>query len=310
MRSIALATVTLLFIVSASFAKGPDQNKREEIKVRESNGSVLGVVVGNLDPEAQKASGLQKGALVLKVMEYSPAEEIGLQEDDIIVTFNGHTISNAEDLKEQVEESDADEDIPIVFKHKGKTVRTTVRLKKMKSGEMNIPGPDFDYNNLPRLRQMLGRIGTSDKGAYLGVETIDLSDQLKKYFSVDHGVLIEEVEEDSPAEEAGLKAGDVILQIGTKKIEDYGDLVRVLNYYDAGDQVQIKFSRKGRVKTITVKLEKKPHDLQRFFPKQGAHGIPPWIEELFKQRFHHKGRFEVFPRPRFIQDNEVEEFIL
>jgi C-terminal processing protease CtpA/Prc len=103
----------------------------------------------------------------------------------------------------------------------------------------------------------------------LGVHAKNISDQLKEYFEVEGGVLIEKVIEDSPAEKAGLKAGDIILKIEDKDIEDYGDLVRVLNYYDPGDELSIVYSRKGSKKTIKVVVDK----------KEGAFPNLRWIQE-------------------------------
>jgi C-terminal processing protease CtpA/Prc len=63
---------------------------------------------------------------------------------------------------------------------------------------------------------------------------------------------------DSPAEKAGLKAGDVITSIGDRKIEDSEDLVRTINYYNPNEEIEVVFHRKGQEKEVTAILDKKP----------------------------------------------------
>ena len=62
-------------------------------------------------------------------------------------------------------------------------------------------------------------------GGYLGIVLQELNADLAPYFSVKagEGVLIVRVEKDTPAEKAGLKAGDVIVQMGEKTVKDADD---------------------------------------------------------------------------------------
>jgi len=96
-----------------------------------------------------------------------------------------------------------------------------------------------------------------EKGGYLGVRGSDLSDQLKEYFEVKQGILVEEVVEDSPAEKAGMKAGDVIYRINDRDIRDFGDLMRTINYYDPDEQITVYYVRKGKKGSVKVTLGKK-----------------------------------------------------
>jgi|TARA_Y100000031_G_C8249883_1_gene399967 predicted metalloprotease with PDZ domain len=92
--------------------------------------------------------------------------------------------------------------------------------------------------------------------AFLGVHCEDISDQLREYFKVksDGGVLISEILDDSPAEQAGLKAGDVIIEINDDEIWDSYDLTRKVQEYDPEEKITVKVIRKGRVKKINVIL--------------------------------------------------------
>jgi hypothetical protein len=94
------------------------------------------------------------------------------------------------------------------------------------------------------------------KHAWLGVSTSNLTDQLRQFFNVPEylGVLVKEVVEDSPAEEHGLKAGDIIIKVGRKEIENAQDLMRVIERYDPGEEVEVKIVRDKKEKTIKVTL--------------------------------------------------------
>ena len=95
--------------------------------------------------------------------------------------------------------------------------------------------------------------------AWLGVALMDLSGQLNDYFDVeDGGALVSEVMEDSPAEAAGLKAGDVIVKIEGEEIEDTDDLHEALGGTEAEQKVKVEVLRKGDAKTFEVTLGEAP----------------------------------------------------
>lgn len=103
--------------------------------------------------------------------------------------------------------------------------------------------------------------------AWLGIQTGALTDQLRKYFNTpaDLGVLVTEVQEDSPAEEYGLQAGDIITRINNKSIRDHFDLVRAIDYYEPEEEVEIKIIRDGDEKSLNVRLGKRKSKLRRFY---------------------------------------------
>jgi len=101
------------------------------------------------------------------------------------------------------------------------------------------------------------------KGGFLGVNAKTISETMLDYFEVEYGVLIEEVIKDTPAEKAGLKAGDVITKINDREIRDYKDLIRTVNFYNPGEKVTVYYSRKGSKKDVSVTLAEKDKRDQR-----------------------------------------------
>jgi len=149
-------------------------------------------------------------------------------------------------------------------------------------GLERTPGPDApDVPNAP-MPPMFERHGDSDSPrGYLGVTTIELGEQLAEYFGVhgEGGVLVTEVEKDSPAENAGLKAGDIILSVENSKIDSPSDLMRLVRAHDPDDQVEVTVERRGQVQTLHAKLGQ-AKDLG-FYAPRGRRGfrMAPGMQE-------------------------------
>jgi hypothetical protein len=98
----------------------------------------------------------------------------------------------------------------------------------------------------------LGNVST----ARIGVSLYGLSDQLAEHFGTDHGgALINEVMEDSPAEKAGLEAGDVIVEMDGDKVGDVDDVREAIQDKEDGETVAVTVLRDGRESTIDVEVE-------------------------------------------------------
>ena len=131
----------------------------------------------------------------------------------------------------------------------------------------------------------------------MGVQVHDLNGDLAEYFKVnkDDGVLITQVTEDSPAEAAGLKAGDVITRIDDEKISSHENLIETLEDYEDGDVTSVQFVRKGKTQKVEVELE--GSDFHNLHFGSGLHRgmrlhVPnaPRIEIAPRMRFQFKGR--------------------
>ncbi|HET6630101.1 MAG TPA: DegQ family serine endoprotease [Woeseiaceae bacterium] len=71
---------------------------------------------------------------------------------------------------------------------------------------------------------------------------------------VDHGALVSNVQEDSAAEEAGLKVDDIIVEVNDERIDDSRDLANAIGLKGPGDEVTIEYLRNGERQTTTAKL--------------------------------------------------------
>jgi hypothetical protein len=100
------------------------------------------------------------------------------------------------------------------------------------------------------------------KDGFLGIQIQDLSDQLIDYFKVKdgNGVLVSEVVEDSPANNAGLKAGDVVTKVNDKDIQNAADLTKTIRGYDPDSKVIVTVLRNGKKKQLKATLGETEYD--------------------------------------------------
>ena len=95
--------------------------------------------------------------------------------------------------------------------------------------------------------------GGQETIGYLGVSTRGLSEAMRIALDIDHGVLVERVHEDSPAEKAGLEVGDVITRIDDNQIKDYKTLKKAVAV-KPNERVSMTIYRKGKKLSKPVSL--------------------------------------------------------
>lgn len=107
------------------------------------------------------------------------------------------------------------------------------------------------------------RIVKNREGGYLGVQIQDMTEQLRAYFKVKDktGVLVTEVVEGSPAEKAGLKAGDIITKVNAQSISDADELTKTVRNEKPESKANITVIRDGREKSFSATLGKSDEPL-------------------------------------------------
>jgi serine protease Do len=112
---------------------------------------------------------------------------------------------------------------------------------------------------------------------WLGVAIQDLNADMAEYYGIEEkqGVFVADVFEGDPADQAGIKAKDIILEINGEKIKTSRQLTGMIARISVGDSVRIKILRDGKEKTVTVKIAKRTED------KLAARGRPREHAEEF-----------------------------
>jgi serine protease Do len=224
----------------------------------------LGVYTQTLTPELREGLNYTgTGALVSRVVEDSPAAKAGVQKGDVIVGINTATIASSTDLTDQIGKTKVGQTISVRIVRDGTKRTLNAKLVERPADEEDNLAPlppgasrykydgdsDFTFDHDMPGFAMFG----SGRGR-LGVRVQDLNPDLGSYFGVNDGkgVLITEVLKETPAEKAGLKAGDVITKVGDRKVEDSDDLVTALR--DADQKVTLTVMRQKASRTIQSEL--------------------------------------------------------
>lgn len=95
---------------------------------------------------------------------------------------------------------------------------------------------------------------------WLGVGIQQLNDELKEYYNVDSGVMVTKVFEGDPADNAGLRADDIIIAVNGQPVDSPRELSRMIAEIEPGEKAGIKFVREGKTKTVSVTLAKREED--------------------------------------------------
>jgi serine protease Do len=128
------------------------------------------------------------------------------------------------------------------------------------SGGFNGVGLAIPINLVQFVAEQIVTKGRVDRG-FLGVSTQDLTDDIATQFNAETGALVNEVTADSPAEKAGIKAGDVITRVNTTDIRDQRHLQLVVTQFAPGTEVSVSLLRDGKPLTVKAKLGLRPNKI-------------------------------------------------
>jgi membrane-associated protease RseP (regulator of RpoE activity) len=102
-------------------------------------------------------------------------------------------------------------------------------------------------------------IGIGGRRGFIGIRLLHISEDLRKHYgaSEDEGILVSEVEAESPAAKAGIQVGDVITRVDGDRVDSAGDLSRAVHDKKAGEKVRVSFLRDRRAQEVTVTVEER-----------------------------------------------------
>lgn len=227
----------------------------------------IGVELQDLDDDVAEAMDIEvdEGALITGVVDGSPADKAGLADGDVVVRFDGEPVRDTRDLRRLVRAAKPGDKSTMVIVSNGKEKNVTVIVGSAADAPKVARGLDRlllrreDGGDEPevwsRETDKLMRRYHAPR-AYLGVSILDLSEQLGDYFGASggKGALVEKVESDSPAEKAGLRAGDVIIAMDGQRIKSYEDVTEFLADADPGDTARVTVLRDRQETTFEVTL--------------------------------------------------------
>ena len=176
-------------------------------------GSYLGIGIQEITVERAKALRLrdETGVEVTRVAPDSPAEKAGLKEGDVVLQYNSTKVEGLEQLSRLVRETPVGREVKLDIFRNGAPLTLMARVGEHPSLPGMSDGFSFHMPDVPRTIQGL-------RSPMLGVEAESIEGQLAQFFGVNEGVLVRTVMKGSPAEKAGIKAGDVIVRLDEAKV--------------------------------------------------------------------------------------------
>ncbi len=199
----------------------------------------LGIYPQELTKELKEKFGIEEsetGVLVAQVEKNTPAEKAGLEEGDIIVSFNSKTVKNVNDFRITVAKTPIEKNIEIVIIRDKKKKSIMVILGKLED-EAKVNNKNNDIK--------------SSKWMGLEAESITSSNKEKFGTIVNNGVIITHINSNSPIIEAGLKIGDVIVKIENSKINNINDYNKAADKYKDKKSILLTVKR-GRINIWVV----------------------------------------------------------
>jgi S1-C subfamily serine protease len=294
--------ILMAFLVSFLISTGMAKEYWKGTTKTESEGSQsglprtmrgwLGVYLQDITAGLKESMDLRskEGVLVRDVVEDSPAERAGVEQKDVIIEFDGKEVTDASEFTDMVRGTSPRQKAELKIIRDGKEKTLTVTLGKSPEKELSI---EREFES-PRAKEQRTNPETHFfrffSGSRIGVKVQDLTEQLGIYFGVEdgEGALITEVEEDMPAYQAGLKAGDVIVEVDGKKIKGTEDVMDAISEKEKGDKAEIKVIRNRRPQDFTVEVKEGERetsfdfsglDQLKILPKSPLPPETNWMEE-------------------------------
>src|SRR6202453_2478048 len=175
----------------------------------------MGIGISDVTPENAKFFHVEnnEGAVVSQVEDGSPAAKAGLKVGDVITELDGQKISDASQLQIEVGQKQPGTTIKLEVLRDSKNVNVPVTLEAM--GSRDHEGKEIASNGKPRWG-----LGFTDM-------TPDLRQQLQLSGDL-HGAVVEQVQPGSPADDAGLQRGDVIVEVNRSPVQNAEDVQKAL----------------------------------------------------------------------------------
>jgi serine protease Do len=226
----------------------------------------LGVYLRDVDSERATALRLKDahGAEVVTVDHDAPAVKSGLKIHDVILQLDGQAVDNLDQLRRRLHEMPPGRTVTLLVSRDGNPINITVQLcdqtvlqQQAWSQHFKVPEPAR-----PAGESFLGPSGLAapaflgtmiPRALYVGADVNPVRTQLADYFGVKSGtgLLVESVDDQSPASRAGLKAGDVVVRVESVQMTSRNDWLKAIRNH-RGQLVQVTVMRNKQEMTLTM----------------------------------------------------------
>jgi serine protease Do len=239
-------TVAMFCVAAGLFAQtsAPQTPRAANLRRAVSRG-YLGVGVVELTDERVKALKLNddSGLEVKRVDENSPAAKVGIKENDVILELNGKAIEGIEQFQATVGETQPGSKVSLTIWRDGAKQTLSATLVARPESFFAFGGPDL--NAVP---------GWPSTAPRVGFEGEELNPQLAEFFGVKEGVRVRSVTANTPAERAGLKAGDVVVKVNGTPVTNPREISGLVLRNSGRKTVMFTVVRNKKEMTLSVEV--------------------------------------------------------
>jgi len=215
----------------------------------------LGVRIQEVSQEIAESMGLDKprGALIAGMTDGGPAAKAGMQNGDVVLSFDGKPVADNRALPRMVAESQVGKTVPMEVLRKGKRQNISVTVQKLADDE-KVASADK-----PAAKGTATSANKQLSALNLGMTLAPVTQDARRRFKLDpkvEGVVVTDVDADSPAGQKNIRAGDVITEVAQQRVTSPDEVTAKLDAErKAGHKVVLlQVSRGGELTFIGVRI--------------------------------------------------------
>jgi serine protease Do len=202
----------------------------------------LGIYLGELTDELREAFKIDadQGVLVQQVQKESPAEKAGVLDGDVILELNGKPVEDVSSLRFRIAELRPGTEVVLALLRDGRRVAVTAKLEELEADAAATPQAE-----------------SGDAMARLGFEVDELTDEWRAELQLDKnviGVIVTDVGRTTPAEDDGLRPGDVIIEVGRDPVRSRSGFLRALNAVQPGQVVLLTVYSEANHRFVAIRM--------------------------------------------------------
>lgn len=213
----------------------------------------LGVHIQQVTDEIAESLGLDKseGALVASVIEDGPAAKSKIKAGDVILTFNGKAVTEMRLLPKIVADTEVEKAVKVEIWRGGKMVTLDVKVGELEE-EVQTASTGSSSS-----KTKSGESHIDDLGLTLSSTTDSLREQYKLELKA-KGVVITKVDDEGPAAEKGIRAGDLIVEIGQEEVTNPSQVTTKINEAKKQGRKSVLLLLEGQsgLRFVAIRIEK------------------------------------------------------